>query len=37
MKSNAMTKHISCDCRFKFNSTACICENHKYLKSIADT
>ena len=23
MKPNAMTKHISCDCRLKFNSTTC--------------
>ena len=37
MKPNAMTKHISCDCRLKFNSTTCICENHKFLKSTADT
>ena len=65
----AMTEHISCDCKCKFNSTTCnsnqkwnnktsefecknyhkyekdynwnpstcICENSKYLKSVADT
>ena len=61
-KAKAMTKHTSCDCKYKFNITTCnsnqkwnkktcyckcksylldpstcICENSKYLKSIADT
>ena len=68
-EANAMTEHILCDCKCKFNSTTCnsdeewniksyqcecknyckckkghswnpstcICENSKYLKSIADT
>ena len=57
-EAKAMPKHISCDCKCKFNSTTCtcnnfescckykkdssynrstcICENSKYLKSIAD-
>ena len=28
-KAKAMTKHISCDCKFKFNSTTCI-SNQKW-------
>ena len=60
-ENKPMTEHISCDCKYKLNSTTCkkcqcecknyhkckkdynwnpstcICENSKYLKSVADT
>ena len=56
-EAKAMKEHISCDCKYKFNSatcnseqkwnnktcqcecknpSTCICQNSKYLKSIAD-
>ena len=38
-EAKTMTKHILCDCKYKFNNktrwnpSTCICENSKYLKS----
>ena len=40
-EAKAMIEHVSCDCKCKkdysWNPNTCICENSKYLESIADT